>query len=83
MTVDDDFGFSFVNDATELPEVKKIIAHSHDMAQGRAGALEEVLSLMNKFLDKLQQNPEKKLLHWPDRAAKVKAFQDRLNNLAN
>ena len=84
-----DFGFTF-SDGSDLPEVNQAleqanssIQHATSMLKGRNDALETVLSMVNNFLNNLSKEPEKKYLLWPDRAAKVKAFQDRLNHYAN
>ncbi len=81
MKDDDDFGFTF-SDGTDLPEVTQAQQHATKITQLSGNQLENLLSAINIFLDNLQKEPEKKYLLWPDRAAKVKQFQAKINNLA-
>ncbi len=83
MNTDNDFGFTF-SDGSDLPEVSQAKEHATKITKSTNDALESVLSAVNTFLDNLQKEPEKKYLLWPDRAAKVKQFQDKINfHLAN
>ena len=38
--------------------------------------------MINPFLDKLQQNPDKAMLKWPNRAKEVKEFQQKFNAIS-
>ena len=87
--ISEDFGFTF-SDGSDLHEVvqttaeaAKAIEDARAKMKSRHDALETVLTMVNSFLTNLQKEPEKKYLLWPDRAAKVKAFQDKLNHTAN
>jgi hypothetical protein len=70
----DDFGFSF-SDGSDIPEVTSVVKSTNDLTD-RYGI---TLKMINTFLDNLAKEPDKKYLLWPDRAAKVKAFKDKLN----
>ena len=80
---DFDFGFSF-SDGTDIPEVQQAsntvnqVIISHTDLQTKYTA---TMKLINMFLDNLSQDPTKKYLLWPERAARVKAFKDKLASL--
>lgn len=59
---DDDFGFSF----TSAEEIIPI-----DKAQG-------IYDMILPLLNNLMANPEKEMIHWPDRVEKIKAFKAKL-----
>lgn len=70
--LDDDFGFSFIDD--EIDELSK--KQTLD-----AEKLEQLYSIMIRFLDNLSQSPEKKSLLWPDRVEKIKIFKQKLKDI--
>lgn len=43
--------------------------------------LNDVMKNINVFLDKLAEAPEKTYVLWPDRAARVKAFKEKLESI--
>lgn len=70
--IEDDFGFSFIDDEVDgIKEEKKLEQEK----------LEELYTLIMKFLDNLSQNPEKKTLSWPDRVEKIKLFKKRIDSI--
>ncbi len=80
MNTDDDFGFTF-SDGTDLPEISQAKEHATRITTSLDGKIESVMQAINVFLDNLQKEPEKKYLLWPDRAAKVKQFQSKINHI--
>jgi len=56
---EDDFGFSFTT-AEEIAPTDKV-----------QGIYNMILPLLNN----LMANPEKEMIHWPDRATKIEAFK--------
>ena len=65
----DDFGFTAVDD-TQLKSVSVV-----------SNQILAIQQMINPFLTKLQQNPDKAMLKWPNRAQEVKAFQEKFNAL--
>lgn len=59
---DDDFGFSFTS-AEEISPTDKV-----------QGIYNMILPLLNN----LMANPEKEMIHWPDRVKKIEAFKAKL-----
>lgn len=65
----DDFDFGFTGVDVPDPAVTK-------SAQDKLDALE---ALLLPFLVNLTKDPDKKYLHWPDRAAKMTEFRAKID----
>lgn len=78
-----DFGFTAV-DETELQAVQQTQALANDAEQMASTAQEKLDKLYNAItplLNNLKKNPEKEYILWPDRLAKVEAFETHLQKI--
>ena len=78
-----DFGFTAV-DETELQAVQQTQALANDAEQMASTAQEKLDKLYNAItplLNNLKKNPEKEYILWPDRLAKVEAFETHLQKV--
>jgi len=80
-----DFGFTAV-DEDELNAVQEAKATISEVSTSAIGTQEKLDSLYNAIvplLNNLKKNPEKEYILWPDRLAKVEAFEDHLQKIYN
>lgn len=80
-----DFGFSAV-DEDELQAVQAASQQLEQASTQASSAQERLDSLYNAItplLNNLKKNPEKEYILWPDRLAKVEAFEDHLQKIYN
>ena len=78
-----DFGFTAV-DENELEAVQKATTAATqiaDTATTTQDRLEKLYNAMTPLLNNLKKNPEKEYILWPDRLAKVEAFEDHLQKI--
>ena len=78
-----DFGFTAVNE-DELQAVQKTQALANDEEQVATATQDKIDNLYNAIvplLNNLKKNPEKEYILWPDRLAKVEAFEDHLQKI--
>ena len=78
-----DFGFTAV-DETELEAVQKATTEAKEVASTATTTQEKLGKLYNAItplLNNLKQNPEKEYILWPDRLAKVEAFETHLQKI--
>jgi len=68
-----DFGFTLV-DEEELDSVQQL-STSSDKTQAK---LDKLYNAITPLLNNLKANPEKEYIKWPDRIAKVEAFEEHL-----
>ena len=85
MAVDDifDFGFTAV-DESELEAVQQAKDTAEKMAVGVDATQDKIDKLYNAIiplLNNLKKNPEKEYILWPDRLAKVEAFESHLQKI--
>lgn len=83
---DNDFGFSLVDEAElkkqeellkkQLEQQTKVVAKTE---ADYSNKLEGLRAMVMPLLNNLAKDPEKTYVFWPDRAAKVKAFIDKVN----
>jgi len=67
---DDDFGFTMVT--------------AEDLAQPEAQAkLEMLRDMIMPLLNNLKKNPEKEIIHWPNRVEKIDGFIKKMNKLVD
>jgi hypothetical protein len=77
---DFDFGFSAV-DEDELEAVQKAqstITEASSTAEQLQARLDKLYNSIIPLLTNLKKNPEKEYILWPDRTAKVEAFEAKL-----
>lgn len=74
-----DFGFTAV-DEDEL-EVAKKAAEVETTATSTQERLDNLYNAVVPLLNNLKKNPEKEYILWPDRLAKVEAFEDHLQQI--
>lgn len=71
-----DFGFTAV-DETELEAVQKV----SQTATSTEERLNNLYNAIVPLLNNLKKNPEKEYILWPDRLAKVEAFEDHIQKI--
>ena len=84
---DDDFGFSLVSEQ-ELKAheelLKKKVEEQSKVVQTTAveyeNKIQGPMAMVTPLLINLQKDPSKEYILWPDRAAKIKAFQKKLED---
>lgn len=80
-----DFGFTAVTE-DELQTVQAI-KQEKDMASDTLehvqAKLDKLYNAITPLLNNLKKNPEKDYILWPDRLAKVEAFEDHLQSIYN
>jgi len=78
-----DFGFTAV-DETELQAVQdaqKAIGDTEVEAKTTQEKLDQLYNAITPLLNNLKANPEKEYILWPDRLAKVEAFESHLQKI--
>ena len=78
-----DFGFTAV-DETELEAVQKATTQVEEVSSTASTTQEKLDKLYNAItplLNNLKKNPEKEYILWPDRLAKVEAFETYLQKI--
>ena len=78
-----DFGFTAV-DETELQAVQQATTEAKEVASTATTTQEKLDKLYNAItplLNNLKKNPEKEYILWPDRLAKVEAFETHLQKI--
>ena len=78
-----DFGFSAV-DEDELQAVQtasKQLEQVSTQASSSQERLDKLYNAITPLLNNLKKNPEKEYILWPDRFAKVEAFEDHLQKI--
>lgn len=82
---DFDFGFTTV-DEDELQAVQQTAALANDaeqLALTTQERLDKLYNAITPLLTNLKKNPEKEYILWPDRTAKVEAFEAKLFDIYN
>ena len=78
-----DFGFTAV-DEDEIDAVQEVVASSSSAAAELKTAEDKLDNLYNAILpllSNLKMNPEKEYIKWPDRTAKIEAFEDHIRKI--
>ena len=78
-----DFGFTAV-DESELEAVNQANANTNDMSVENKELQDKVNNLYNAILpllSNLKANPEKEYILWPDRTAKIEAFEELIGKI--
>jgi len=78
-----DFGFTAV-DETELQVVQdaqKAVGDTEVEAKTAQEKLDKLYNAIIPLLNNLKANPEKEYILWPDRLAKVEAFESHLQKI--
>ena len=78
-----DFGFTVV-DEQELDAVQKATttaAETTQTAEQLQKKLDDLYNAVIPLLNNLKKNPEKEYILWPERLAKVEAFEDHLQKI--
>jgi len=83
---DDDFGFSFVEEDFEevKTQAKTLEANSKtdkEMIEDLHHRLSVMFNSINPLLENLKSNPEKTTIYWPNRTAKIEAFQNKMKSI--
>lgn len=78
-----DFGFTAV-DEDELQSVQAVTTAAKAVEEEAKSTQERLDNLYNAIvplLNNLKKNPEKEYILWPDRLAKVEAFEDHIQKI--
>ena len=78
-----DFGFTAV-DEDELEAVQTATKKAESVTTTATAAktkLDKLYNAIIPLLNNLKKNPEKEYILWPDRLAKVEAFEDHLQKI--
>ena len=78
-----DFGFTIVDEdeLDTVQEVKKTAAVAAKSTKETQDQLDKLYNAVIPLLNNLKSNPEKSYILWPDRLAKVEAFEDHLTKI--
>jgi|TARA_B100000780_G_scaffold234401_1_gene174789 hypothetical protein len=78
-----DFGFTIVDEdeLDTVQEVKKTAAVAAKSTKVTQDQLDKLYNAVIPLLNNLKSNPEKSYILWPDRLAKVEAFEDHLTKI--
>ena len=85
-----DFGFTAVDenelDAVQTAQKKNAeigssAAQAAEAARLKQDTLDALYNAITPLLNNLKKNPEKEYILWPDRLAKVEAFEDHLQKI--
>ena len=86
MKIDDEFGFSLVSEtelkAHEETLKKKVEEQSRVVEKTSKDAKDKIHTLRDMImplLNNLSKDPAKEYILWPDRAAKIQAFINKIN----
>ena len=83
--LDFDFGFTAVTE-DELDVVKDVNKKAESLganALNTQDRLDKLYNAITPLLNNLKKNPEKEYILWPNRLAKVEAFEDHLQGIYN
>ena len=83
VAAENDYGFSLTDDETFVDKSKKLAENYLEQFNKTDIKLKSVLDIINPFLDKLQESPEKTALKWPNRAKRVKEIQNKIREIVN
>ena len=78
-----DFGFTAVNEE-ELEAVQTATKKAESVSTTATAAkikLDKLYNAITPLLNNLKKNPEKEYILWPDRLAKVEAFETHLQKI--
>ena len=78
-----DFGFTAV-DEDELEAVQTATKKAESVTTTATAAktkLDKLYNAITPLLNNLKKNPQKEYILWPDRLAKVEAFEDHLQKI--
>lgn len=78
-----DFGFTIVDEdeLDTVQEVKKTATAAAKSTKVTQDQLDKLYNAIIPLLNNLKSNPEKSYILWPDRLAKVEAFEDHLTKI--
>ena len=78
-----DFGFTAVDEdeLNAVQEAKTQIKEVTGTATGNQERLDKLYNAIVPLLNNLKKNPEKEYILWPDRLAKVEAFETHLQKI--
>ena len=78
----DDFGFSLVSEdelRAHENELKNKLSQQTTIVQSSVDKLHGLRDMLMPLLQNLARDPQKEYILWPDRAAKIQAFIDKVN----
>ena len=80
-----DIGFTAVNEdeLKAVQEAKSEVSTIVSTAETTQERLDNLYNAIVPLLNNLKKNPEREYILWPDRLAKVEAFETHLQNIYN
>ena len=80
---DFDFGFTLVDekDLDSVQQLSKVVEQSSSNYDSAQEKLDELYNAITPLLNNLKANPEKEYIKWPDRVAKVEAFEEFISDI--
>ena len=81
-----DFGFTIVDESEldayqQAQEVKKELEVASGSSQEMEDKLHRLYNAIQPLLNNLKKSPERDYILWPDRLAKIEAFEDMLTEI--
>jgi hypothetical protein len=78
-----DFGFTIVdeNELDTVQQLSKVVKQSSSNYDSAQEKLDELYNAITPLLNNLKANPEKEYIKWPDRVAKVEAFEEFISDI--
>ena len=78
-----DFGFTAVDEdeLTAVQDAQKAVGDTAVEAKTTQDKLDKLYNAIVPLLNNLKKNPEKDYILWPERLAKVEAFEDHLQKI--
>ena len=80
-----DFGFTAVDEdeLSAVQEAKSTLTEVSSTAETTQERLDRLYNAIMPLLTNLKANPEKEYILWPDRTAKIEAFEAKLLDIYN
>ena len=82
---DFDFGFTAIDEdeLTVVEDAKKIVNESEAITQSAQERLKQLHEAILPLLNNLRKDPEKQYIVWPNRVAKIDAFEAKIAAIVN
>jgi uncharacterized coiled-coil protein SlyX len=80
---DFDFGFTLIDekDLDSVQQLSKVVEQSSGNFDKAQEKLDELYNAITPLLNNLKANPEREYIKWPDRVAKVEAFEEFISDI--
>jgi len=80
---DFDFGFTLVDekDLDSVQQLSKVVEQSSSNYDSAQEKLDELYNAITPLLNNLKADPSREYIKWPDRVAKVEAFEEFISDI--